>query len=148
MHPSDLGQTQDSLGSFSWAWKFLLLNLFQIVSLLFFAVVVVATLYGPRLISYSTRTVALFAFSAAAFGLLLALPARRWVRIVSVIIPLVAMGSRMFDLAQGGGQLPTYAVWLYLCFVFMWVAPRFMPPPIRNGERRQWLHENGGRAVG
>ena len=135
-----------------WAWRFIRLNTFQFAAACFFASISVAAGLVTRTLPYSDRTVWVFAAAAAAYGLLLLWPARHWIRVAAVIVPIAAVGSRIFDLLGPGSlaQPATFIVWLFIGFVFVWAGPipGVMPPPIANGDRLKWLHKTGNRADG
>ena len=142
-----LRQTKDTPPTESWAWRFVVLNLFQIASLIFFASVALLVVFANSAIPYRLHTGLLFAAAAVTYMLLLIWPSRRWVRVVSLVAPALAVGSRVLDLV-GSPPQPALALWAFTAFVFTWAAPRLMPPPLANGERRRWLADGEGRRFG
>jgi len=126
-------------------WSFIKLNPYPISGLAFFGgAFIVAVMEGVG-VPYLYGTDILMGLAGCSFILLLAAPARPWVRAGSVAVPVLASGLRMLsflvaDPTRWNGAL----TWAFLAFMFTWAAPRLMPPPLSNGARRRWLADGRG----
>lgn len=118
---------------------FLRYSLFQIGSIVFFLSLMTAAAAGSTPTPYSWVSVCVFVSAAFSYIALLVSPQRKRIRRAAIILPLMAPASRLADYFLTPRPLSTYIIWCFILFVFAWVAPRFMPPPIGNGERKRYL---------
>ena len=126
------------------AWRFLILDLFQVVSMFFFASYIVLWLFDAPGIKVSAVTAVLFGCSAVSYVGLLIDPATRWVRYSAVALPVLAAGSRALSVLTSTPLQPSgVIVWSLLAFIYAWAGPRLMPPPLSNGSRKRWLRDAG-----
>lgn len=87
----------------------------------------------------------LYLLAGAALTLLLINPKPRWTRLTAIIMPVLAAGARLLDFVAAEPVRWNGIVGsLFFVFVFTFVSPRMMPPPLRNGERQRWLLRGEG----
>lgn len=140
-NPPRLTHPGDTRSATWWVCRFAILNAFQVATAATFASLAAFGLLTPQLAPHHHATSGLFALAAISYILLLAAPHRRPVRVAAAILPVMAVVARLHTLAFQiePPQWTGMVVWGYLAFVFVWLAPRLMPPPLTNGERRRWL---------
>ena len=117
----------------------------QIIAGIFFTAVLVIALAGPPTIPYQYGTVPGYGLAAAAFVAVLFVPSSKWLRVLTVIVPTAAAGGRMLDMLlsdplRWGG----FTTWGFVAFTCLMILPDYLPPPLLNGKRREWL----GNGVG
>ena len=127
----------------SWVWTFTKLFAFQIFTALFFALnVFVALIVESASMPFHPITLLLFGAASISLILLVAFPHDYSARLMATFLPVLAAGARFIQLVWR--IPPAWAgvlLWAWFMFVIAYASPRFMPPPLRNGQRRQWLRE-------
>lgn len=91
------------------------------------------------------------AFALGAAGLsylaLLTFPSRPYLRLSSLVLPALASMSRALDFVTNEPILWSgFTAWLLITWVVVVVAPTFLPPPLSNGRRREYLADGRGPA--
>ena len=138
-----LRHLRDTRLSQSSAWSFLVLNWRYIGGGLWWAALFIAaaTSTPAGAGSYRWGTPWTFGLAAISITWLLVAPHHRLSRVSAVAVPALAALSRLMDFATGGPWFPhRIALLSWVGYFFIWVAimPRFLPPPLSNGERYEY----------